>query len=261
MKEPVFLLTNDDGSQAEGLGALKEELRTIGTVVVVAPDQERSGVSQALTIHQPIRAFEVSENHYALTGTPTDCVLFALRKLLSRPPDLVVSGINNGPNLGDDVIYSGTVAAAREAALHQIPAFAFSLVTHRKEPDFAYGARFARRLIEELEPIAAGSFLNVNIPEGKPEAYRFTRQGSKVVSSSIEEKQDPRGRKYYWIGRNKSEWLEEADSDFEAIRRGLVSVTPLQRDQTDYQLLKTYVEDGPENLDVELKMSGEVTDG
>jgi len=134
-------------------------------------------------------------------------------------------------------------------------------VTHRKEPDFAYGARFARRLIEELEPIGAGSFLNVNIPEGKPEAYRFTRQGSKVVASSIEEKQDPRGRKYYWIGRNKSEWLVEADSDFEAIRQGLVSVTPLQRDQTDYQLLKTYVEDGPENLDVELEMSGEVTDG
>ncbi len=257
MKEPVILLTNDDGSQAEGLRALKEELLTVGTVVVVAPDEERSGVSQALTIHQPIRVLEVSKNHYALTGTPTDCVLFALRKLLTHPPDLVVSGINDGPNLGDDVIYSGTVAAAREAALHQITAFAFSLVTHRKKPSFAYGARFARRLIQELEPVSEGSFLNVNIPEGKPEAYRFTRQGSRVVSSSIEEKQDPRGRKYYWIGRNKSEWLVEADSDYEAVRQGLVSVTPLQRDQTDYHLLKTYVEDGLENLDFELEMSGE----
>lgn len=256
MKTPLILLTNDDGSKAEGLLALKEELLTIGTVVVVAPDEERSGVGQGLTVHQPMRVFEISKDHYSLTGTPTDCILFALYKLLKTPPDLVVSGINNGPNLGDDVMYSGTVAAAREASLHQIPAFAFSLVTHRKEPDFAYGANFARCLIQELVPISSGSFFNVNIPEGKPESYQFTRQGSKIVASSVEERQDPRGQKYYWIGRDKSEWLIEGGSDYEALRKGLVSVTPLQRDQTDYNVLKTYVEDIEESLDFKLEISG-----
>ncbi|MDA2930595.1 5'/3'-nucleotidase SurE [Acidobacteria bacterium AH-259-O06] len=222
--------------------ALKGELSELGIVMVVAPDQERSAVSQGLTIHRPIRLLEVSKNHYALTGTPADCVIFALRKLLPRFPDLVVSGINHGPNLGDDIIYSGTVAGAREAALHQVPAIAVSLVTGKGESDFRAAAHFVRRLIDEVYPFPEGTFLNVNIPEGDPVAYRFTRQGSKVLAGSIEEKKDPRGRKYYWIGPDESQWMIEADTDYEAIREGVVSVTPLQRDQTDYHALKSYME-------------------
>jgi 5'-nucleotidase len=248
-RNPLILLTNDDGAEAEGLLALKREMSTLGMVVVVAPDEERSAVSQALTIRHPIRIHERSRNHYAVTGTPADCVLFALRKLLTRLPDLVVSGINHGPNLGDDIIYSGTVAGAREAALHQVPAIAFSLVTEQEAPNFVPAAQFACRLVQELDPISPGTFLNVNIPEGEFMDYRFTRQGSKVVAGSIEEKKDPRGRKYYWIGRDESEWLVESDTDYQALRRGFVSVTPLQRDQTDYRVLRSYVEDRQETLD------------
>ena len=243
MKGLSLLLTNDDGVGAKGLLALKAELSPlVGSIKVVAPDEERSGVSQGLTIHRPIRVIEVEQDHYALTGTPADCVIFALRKLLPSWPDLVVSGINHGPNLGDDVIYSGTVAAAREALLHGIPAIAVSMVSgDDSDMDFGAAARFIGGLIEELYPLPKGTFLNVNIPDGNPATYRFTRQGNKAVAGSIEEKEDPRGRKYYWIGPDESQWIVEADTDYEAIREGIVSVTPLQRDQTDYKVLKSYL--------------------
>lgn len=239
-RDRLVLLTNDDGVRAEGLLALKRELSGWGRVVVVAPSEERSAVSQGLTIHRPLRVFEVSESHYSLTGTPADCVIFALRKMLPRFPDLVVSGINHGPNLGDDIIYSGTVAGAREAAIHQIPALAASAVGSRGNFTFSQAAVFVRRLIDELFPFPKGTFLNVNIPDGDPVAYRFTRQGSKAAEGAIEEKRDPRGRTYYWIARDESEWLIEAETDHEAIRAGEVSVTPLQRDQTDYGALASY---------------------
>lgn len=240
----LILLTNDDGAEAPGLLALKEELSPLGELLVMAPSEERSAVSHGLTIHHPIRVREISERHYALTGTPVDCVLFAVRKLLPRVPDLVVSGINQGPNLGDDILYSGTVAAAREAALYRIPALAVSLVTEGENPDYSAAAGWVHRLIQELYPdrLPAGTFLNVNIPEGEPRQYRFTRQGSKLVASSIEEKSDPRGRSYYWIGPDESEWVVEADTDYQAIRDQVVSITPLQRDQTDYRTLKWYRE-------------------
>jgi len=239
----LILLTNDDGVGAEGLLTLKRHLAELGRVVVVAPYEERSGVSHGLTIHFPLRQVEISRDHYALTGTPADCVLFAVRKLLPRPPDLVVSGINHGPNLGDDILYSGTVAGAREAALHELPAFAVSLVTGRNSNQgFEAAAKFTCTLIQELLPnwVSKGTYLNVNIPAGEPREYRFTRQGTKRVISHIEEKKDPRGRTYYWIGPDESEWLVEADTDYEAIQEGVVSITPLHRDQTDYRSLKLY---------------------
>ena len=239
-QDRLVLLTNDDGVRAEGLLALKEALSGWGRVFVVAPAEENSAVSQALTIHRPLRTFKVAGDHYALTGTPADCVIFALRKLLPRLPDLVVSGINHGPNLGDDIIYSGTVAGAREAVLHRIPAAAASSVGSQGEFNFGPVAGFVRRIIDELFPFPEGTFLNINIPEGNPVAYRFTRQGSKAAQGSIEEKRDPRGRSYYWIARDESEWMVEADTDYEAIRAGEVSVTPLQRDQTDYSSLASY---------------------
>ncbi len=239
-QDRLVLLTNDDGVRAEGLLALKGALSGWGRVFVVAPAEENSAVSQALTIHRPLRTFKVAEDHYALTGTPADCVIFALRKLLPRLPDLVVSGINHGPNLGDDIIYSGTVAGAREAAIHRIPAAAASSVGGQGDFNFGPAAGFVRRIIDELFPFPEGTFLNINIPEGNPVAYRFTRQGSKAAEGSIEEKRDPRGRSYYWIARDESEWMVEADTDYEAIRAGEVSVTPLQRDQTDYGSLASY---------------------
>ncbi len=221
---------------------MKKELSTLGKVVVVAPEKERSAVSHGLTLHHPIRFWETSENHYALTGTPVDCVLFAIRKLLPRLPDLVVSGINNGPNLGDDILYSGTVAAAREAALYRIPALATSLVRTGEAPDYAPAARFVYWLICEFYPerIPKGTILNVNLPEGDLKEYRFTRQGSKLMASSVEEKSDRQGRKHYWIGPDESRWIVESDTDYQAVKDRVVSITPLQRDQTDYQTLQWY---------------------
>ncbi len=245
MKDLLILATNDDGVEALGLRTMAEELKPLGKVVVVAPYDERSAVSHGLTIHQPLRLFERQRNYYALTGTPVDCVLFALRKLLPRLPDLIVSGINHGANLGDDVHYSGTVAGAREGALYGIPSIATSLVTVGSSPDFKRAAKYLKRLVLEFYPerIPPGTFLNVNVPEGNPNRYRLTRQGTKLVTSSIEEKRDPRGRKYFWIGRDDSEWVIEADTDYQAIQDGAVSITPLQRDQTDYRALKNLTED------------------
>ncbi len=242
-----ILLTNDDGAEAPGLLALKDALSALGTVTVVAPYDERSAVSHGVTIHYPLRLIEIGKRHYALTGTPADCVIFAVRKLFSKPPDLVVSGINPGPNLGVDILYSGTVAGAREATLNRIPAIAASLVTYNAHPNFGPAAEFIRRLILKLYPqdMPVGGFLNVNVPEGKPnKGFRFTRQGTKRAISSIEEKSDPRGRTYFWIGRDQSEWIVETDTDYEAVRAGVVSVTPLHRDQTDYRALKAYTESG-----------------
>ena len=245
-RELLVLVTNDDGVEAKGLLSVKKELADLGRVVVVAPAEERSAVSHGLTIHHPIRVWETSENHYALTGTPVDCVLFAIRKLLPRLPDLVVSGINSGPNLGDDILYSGTVAAAREAALYRIPALAVSLATRKEQPDYEPCARFVHWLIGEFFPdrMPQGSFLNVNFPEGNLEGYRFTRQGSKLAASSVQRKSDPRGRSYYWIGPDESQWIIEADTDYQAIKDRMASITPLQRDQTDYRTLKWYKKGG-----------------
>ncbi|MFQ5737683.1 MAG: 5'/3'-nucleotidase SurE [Acidobacteriota bacterium] len=239
--EMLILLTNDDGVDSQGLLELRSVLAGLGRVVTVAPSEERSAVSHGLTLHQPIRILSLAPDYYALTGTPADCVIFALRKILTRLPDLVVSGINHGPNLGDDILYSGTVAAAREAALYRLPAVAVSSVNPKPE-NLPPAANFVRRLLADLYPdrIPAGTFLNVNVPEGDPQQYRFTRQGSKRVASAVEEKEDPRGRTYYWIGLDQSEWEVDVDTDYEAIQEGIVSVTPLQRDQTCYRTLQSY---------------------
>ena len=237
----TLLLTNDDGVRAEGLLALRSEMAGLGRPIVVAPDEERSGVSHGLTIHHPIRVSKIDADRYSLTGTPADCVLFAIQKL-GCTPDLVISGINHGPNLGDDILYSGTVAAAREGSLYGVPSVAVSLVVAELGSDFGPAARFVRELIHEFYPdrFSDGCFLNINVPPGNPQTYRFTRQGSKLPAGSVEEKQDPRGRKYYWIGRDESRWVLGAGTDYRAVREGFISITPLQRDQTDYRTLKWY---------------------
>ncbi len=239
MKDSVILLTNDDGANARGLLSLRKALQPLGRVVVVAPNEERSGVGHGLTMRQPLRVTEMAKDLYALSGTPVDCIIYAVRKLLSEPPGLVISGINHGANLGDDVHYSGTVAAAREAAFYEIPSMAASLVCQSSSPSFKWASQLVRELVGELYPdrIPQGTYLNVNIPEGKPVNYRFTRQGSRRVTTTITESSGRGGRSYYWIDQDRSEWVIEADTDYFAIREGAVSVTPMHRDHTDYRTL------------------------
>ena len=235
----LILLTNDDGIEAAGLTALRQELASLGRVVTVAPAAEMSASSHSLTIRDPVRILEQGRDLFAVTATPVDCVIMAVKMVLvEQRPDLVVSGINHGPNLGDDILYSGTVAAAREAALNGIPALAISALNPAKN-SLVVGARWVRDLLPalHLDSLPPGTFFNLNLPHGKPIGYRFTRQGSKRISSAVEAKLDPRGRAYYWIREEKNPWPLEDDTDYAAVQSGYLSVTPLQRDQTDYRLL------------------------
>jgi 5'-nucleotidase len=232
-----ILLTNDDGIHAEGIRALGQELSRVAEVVVVAPDREQSATSHSLTLTRPLRMFEVEPNWYAVDGTPTDCVNLAVLWLLqSRPPDLVVSGINLGTNLGDDVTYSGTVSATFEAFLLGIPSVAISQEMG-KEVSFERSAKIAASWISrllEFEDLPREFLLNVNFPAGIPLGARVTRLGKRVYRQSVIEKEDPRGRKYYWIA-GTPEWQDDPGTDHEAVRSGWVSLTPLHLDLTDYK--------------------------
>lgn len=241
MAPPLILLTNDDGIRAPGLRVLSRALQALGEVVVVAPLDERSAVSHALTIHRPIRIHPFGKGRFAITGTPVDCVLFALQKISPRRPALLVSGINAGANLGDDTLYSGTVAAAREGSMYQIPSIAVSAALAKTRPDYSLAADFTCRLAACVlhRGLPSGVFLNLNFPERRPLGVRITRQGSKLVQSLITEKDDPRGKKYYWIGEDQSEWHGDPDTDYFAVRNGYISITPLQRDQTAHEVLGT----------------------
>lgn len=236
-----FLISNDDGIQSEGLKALAEELSAIGEVFVVAPDREQSAKSHAISLHRPLRIREVAERWWSVDGTPTDSVYIALHHLLrERRPDVVVSGINYGANLADDVTYSGTVAAAMEACLLGVPAIAVSLAG-RDTFDFGPAARFARGIAAEVaeRKLPRGVLLNVNVPETEPSGYRVTRLGKRVYGSAVMEQTDPRGRKYYWIGGGESGHEDIAGSDCNAVYdEGLVSVTPLHLDLTAYRSLE-----------------------
>jgi 5'-nucleotidase len=233
----TILVSNDDGYQSEGLKALVGAMEGLGEVWVVAPEAEQSATSRAITIHRPLRLREVRPRWYAVDGTPTDCSWMGINHLLrERPPVIMVSGINHGPNLADDVTYSGTVAAAMEASLIGVPAIAFSLVG-RNHLDFAPAARFARAFVATAlrQEIPPRLLLNVNIPGGvEPEGYVVTRLGKHSYGSDVVEKVDPRGRKYYWIGGNEYQHEDIPGSDCNAVlRERRVSVTPLQLDLTD----------------------------
>ncbi|QQR72855.1 MAG: 5'/3'-nucleotidase SurE [Holophagales bacterium] len=233
-----ILVTNDDGFQAEGIRALAEELRALGEVIVVAPDREQSASGHSLTLQRPLRLHEHGEGWYSVDGTPTDCVNLAVLWLLrDTPPDLVVSGINNGLNLGDDVTYSGTVSATFEASLLGLASIAFSQEVG-EGASFVRSAALARRIVETVlaEPPAASLLLNVNFPAGEPKGIAFARLGHRVYQQVVVEKEDPRGRRYFWIA-GTPEWRSDAGTDHEALSRGLVSVTPLHLDLTDYRAL------------------------
>ncbi len=242
----IILLSNDDGIQSEGLTALEESLRNIGDIYgeiyIVAPDRAQSSMSHALTLHRPLRVHEIAPRRLAVDGTPVDCVKLSLTGLLPVKPDLVVSGINKGPNLGDDIIYSGTVSAAIEGALLGIPAIAVSLVTF-KDFDFRAAAEFTTTLVERIAEhgIPPKTLLNVNvpaIPKNQIKGWRATRMGKRHYSENIIERIDPRGGKYYWIGGDDLGFADEEGTDCKAVHDGYISVTPLQVDLTDYKLLQ-----------------------
>ena len=235
MPQPLLLVTNDDGVHAPGIKALAAALAPLGEVHVVAPDREVSACSQALTLKHPLRAERVEERVYAVDGTPADCVNLAVVKLLPRRPELVLSGINRGANLGDDIFYSGTVGGAREGTFFGLPAVAFSLAA-KAETDFTYAAAFAARLVSLVleRGLPERTLLNVNVPPGEPKGSAVTIQGRRQHEGTILEDIDPRRRTYYWIEEGRDRWLNDEMSDIHAVRQGLISITPLQTDTTHH---------------------------
>jgi 5'-nucleotidase len=234
-----ILVTNDDGIHSDGLIKLEEALREVGDVFVVAPASEMSGASHSLTLARPLRIRRIDERHWAIDGTPTDCVTLALNKILTEVrPDICVSGINHGGNLGDDATYSGTVAGALEATILGVPGVALSLVA-RENFDFTESARFAVTAVRKVlkEGLPDGTLLNINLPPGEIKGVKVTRQGLKNARPVISEHIDPRGKPYYWIGEEHFGWNTADGTDYQAIEQGFVSVTPLRSDMTDHRAL------------------------
>ena len=236
---PRILVTNDDGIYSEGLRKLAQVCRDLGEVTIVAPDREQSAASHALTLNRPLRMLEVEQNEWIVDGTPSDCVNLAVLKLMKESrPDLIVSGINFGPNLGDDVTYSGTISAAFEGSLLNIPSIAFSALVG-KHFSFDRCAAFAKELIrvaltDHRDPRV---ILNVNFPVSDFQGVKVAKLGKRIYSEGVIERLDPRGRKYYWIGGEPPVWHPGEGTDFEAIQAGYVSITPLHLDLTDHASL------------------------
>jgi 5'-nucleotidase len=230
-----ILLTNDDGVHSAGLLALAKAFSLIGSVTIVAPDRERSASSQSLSLHRPVRFEEITSGHFAVEGTPTDCVLIALHHIMRFQPDVVISGINRGWNLGHDIAYSGTVSAAMEAANHDIPAVAVSIASWN-EAKLSESADLAVVLARKLwrEPLPNGVVLNMNVPSNEVQGVRLTRQGHCNVRTLVVENVDPRGRKYFWFDQeSQTDDLDDGpDVDYMAVKAGYVSVTPLNIDRT-----------------------------
>lgn len=238
-----LLLSNDDGILAHGLAVLAEVCAGVGQVTVVAPDREQSGTSHSLTLHRPLRATRRADGAFQVDGTPTDCILLALGSLMPEPPDLVISGINHGPNMGEDVLYSGTVAAAFEGLVAGIPSVAVSwagaeldlLDTHRP-----WLERFVGQLAA-VRDFPKDTLLNVNlpaIPGSEVKGVKATHLGSRVFSEEIATLKDPWGKVMYWIGGGRATWSGGTESDFRATRDGYISVTPLHMDMTNYRLIE-----------------------
>lgn len=238
-----ILCTNDDGYLATGLNVLASAARPLGEVSIVAPDREQSATSHSLTLHHPLRARRARDGALVVDGTPTDCVILAVGELLEHRPDIVLSGVNHGPNMGEDVLYSGTVAAAMEATVLGIPAVAFSFTgTHYEEIPGWEG--ILTRLLEGI--VSAGDFpshtlFSVNLPPVEPgevRGVRVTSLGKRRYSDSLTRALDPSGREYFWIGGGVTNWTGAPESDFRAVEEGYISVTPLHLDLTNYDLME-----------------------
>lgn len=243
---PKILISNDDGIESEGLICLARALEKISEVWVVAPDREQSASSHSLTMGRPLRwkrMKALGPRFFAVNGTPTDCVLLGVKKILSEKPRLIVSGINKGENLGEDVSYSGTVSAAIEGTILGIPSFAISLAA-RRNFHFAPAASFAVRLAKNIlrQSLPRDTFLNVNIPaNGRPRSYRITRMGKRIYGEPVKEKVDGSGRKTYMIGGNDPGYADTEESDFRAIAEKVISITPLHLDWTNYASIEALV--------------------
>ncbi|MFW6085248.1 MAG: 5'/3'-nucleotidase SurE [Gemmatimonadota bacterium] len=237
-----ILCTNDDGIHADGLALLESVASELGEIRIVAPDREQSATSHSLTLHRPLRVTEVAAGRHVIDGTPTDCVLIAVNELLPWRPDFILSGVNHGPNMGEDVLYSGTVAAAMEGTILGIPSIAVSHTGLERE-ELTEFAPMLRELLGELlgrADFPSETFFNVNLPDrpaSEVEGVRVTSLGRRVYSDSLVRREDPAGREYYWIGGGVSSWRGSEDSDFRAVEAGFVSVTPLHLDLTNHRLL------------------------
>ncbi len=243
---PHILVTNDDGVDALGLLALQKNLREVGEVTVFAPDHNWSAAGHTKTMHKPLRVNQTSLPDgtlaYTSTGAPSDCVALVILGILDHQPDLVVSGINQGANVGHDITYSGTIAAAMEAVISGIPALAVSLDSYQSQ-DFAYAARFAARLVRLVleRGLPPNTFLNVNVPavpHNEIAGVKITRLGQRVYRDRLVERQDPRGRSYYWIGGEPPIGVPEEGTDIWALANNYVSITPLHLDMTEYQMME-----------------------
>ncbi|MBF0344148.1 MAG: 5'/3'-nucleotidase SurE [Nitrospirae bacterium] len=238
---PLILVTNDDGVSSDGLIALYRAMKEIADTVVVAPDRERSATSHSLTMHRPLKVSEVEEGIYCLNGTPTDCVAIAIQKVLDRPAALLVSGINMGGNLGDDITYSGTVSAAIEGTIMGVTSFAISMVGNVGYK-FDIAAAFAKKLAMIIleKGLPKDTLLNVNVPnlqESSIKGVKFTKQGKRLYSDSIHETFDPWGRKHYWIGGGTPSWEDDVNTDYLAVESGYISISPIHLDLTNYEAL------------------------
>jgi len=233
---PVVVLTNDDGVHAPGLAALEKALAELGDVYVVAPEREQSACGHALTLHRPLRALPMGERRFSVNGTPSDCVNMAVLGFLPETPVLIVSGINHGANLGDDVTYSGTVSAAMEGTILGVPSIAVSLIDGG---DFEVAGRVARLIAMRVlvGGLPGNTLLNVNVPPKPPRGIRMTRLGHRVYKEKIVEQTDPRGRSHYWIGGGEARWDDVDGTDMGAVHDGYVSLTPLHLDLTNHRAL------------------------
>ena len=239
--KPLVLLTNDDGYFAEGISALAKSLNTAAETVIVAPDREKSGTSLSLTLRRPLRVERIWKNVYSTDGTPADCIYLALKLILPERPDLIISGINRGPNLGQqDISYSGTVAAAIQGTFLRIPSVAVSAVPDSQgRYDFDFSAEVVLKLAKKIfkKRLPPGLTLNVNIPPPPVLGSRMTQLGEKRYDPEVIPKKDPRGNMYYWIGSGQPAAIGDRSSDIYAVSHGFISVTPLQTDLTDYAAL------------------------
>jgi len=237
--ERTILITNDDGIRSDGIEALKNSLEGLGQVIMVAPDQEQSASSHAITLDKPLRITEYSNSVFGVSGTPTDCVILAVHGILKRKPDLLLSGINHGPNMGEDVNYSGTVAAALEGFILGIPSIAVSIASWENVPLDA-AAKASRYLAGKMSDLDASinRIWNINVPPlpaDEIKGIKITKLGSRVYNDLIIKKTDPRGKDYFWIGGGEPGWSYEENTDFAAVTDGYISVSPLSVDLTDYK--------------------------
>lgn len=238
----IILVTNDDGIHSQGINALFEAMKQIGSAYIVAPDRERSAVSHMLTMHRPLKAEQLDANIYSVNGTPTDCVVLAVDKILPERPSLIVSGINKGGNIGDDISYSGTVSAAIEGTIMGIKSFAISIAGEKNfhfETAAHWATEAAKYILEKSLP--PDTLLNINLPnlpKDKIAGIKFTRQGKRVYDNAVHETLDPKKNKHFWIGGGTPSWEEGEDTDIQAVQQDYVSITPIHLDLTNYEALE-----------------------